>query len=332
MGIENMAEGGSQKSEVDKHESAVGTSQDPYIKLSVEIGGLKLKNPVMTASGTFGYGEEYSEFVDLNRLGAIVVKGLSIGPKSGNPTPRIFETASGMLNAIGLQNIGVKAFIADKLPFLRQFSTPVIANFFGDSVEEFVGAAEELSGADGIHGLEMNISCPNKQAGWCIFGTDPKIMSEVVTSVRKNTKLPLIVKLSPNVTNIGAMARIAEDAGADAVSLINTITGMAIDIRRRRPVLANVTGGLSGPAVKPVAVRMVWETCKAVKIPVIGLGGIMNASDALEFLIAGATGVAVGTANFVNPLATVQVIEGIEMFLREEGVSDINDLIGSMKL
>ncbi len=305
---------------------------DPRPNLSVEIAGLKLKNPVMTASGTFGYGEEYSEFVDLDRLGAIVVKGLSIAPKNGNPTPRIVETPSGMLNAIGLQNIGVKAFVNEKLPFLRQFNTPVIANFFGDSIDEFIGAAEELSNADGVHGLEMNISCPNKQAGWCIFGTDPRIMSEVVSAVRERTPLPLVVKLSPNVTDIGAMARVAEDAGADAVSLINTITGMAIDIRRRRPVLANGTGGLSGPAVKPVAVRMVWEVRKAVKIPIIGLGGIMNSSDALEFMIAGATGVAVGTANFVNPLATVEIIEGIQRFLVDEGIPDINEIIGSLKL
>ena len=304
--------------------------RDMHAKLSVEIAGLKLKNPVMTASGTFGYGEEYSEFIDLNKLGAIVVKGLSITPKQGNPVPRIVETPSGMLNAIGLQNIGVAAFIKDKLPFLRQFDTPVIANFFGDSVEEFVRAAEELSDVEGVQGLEMNISCPNKQAGWCIFGTDPRTMSDVVTAVRKTTHLPLIVKLSPNVTDIAAMAKVAEDAGADAVSLINTLTGMVIDIRRRRPVLANRIGGLSGPAVRPVAVRMVWETCKAVKIPVVGLGGIMNASDALEFLIAGARAVAVGTANFVNPLATVQIVEGLGKFLDEEGISDINEIIGSL--
>jgi dihydroorotate dehydrogenase (NAD+) catalytic subunit len=300
--------------------------------LSVEIAGLKLRNPVMTASGTFGYGEEYAEFVDLNRLGAVVVKGLSIVPKPGNPAPRIVETPSGMLNAIGLQNIGVPAFIKEKLPFLRQFNTPIIVNFFGDSVDEFVRAAGELSNADGVHGLEMNISCPNKQSGWCIFGTDPRIMSEVVSAVRKRTNLPLIVKLSPNVTDIGAMAKVAEDNGADAVSLINTITGMAIDIRRRRPVLANATGGLSGPAVKPVAVRMVWEVSKAVKIPIIGLGGIMNANDALEFLIAGAKAIAVGTANFVNPRVTIQIIEGLERFLDEEGISDINDLLGTLKV
>ncbi|MBI5212792.1 MAG: dihydroorotate dehydrogenase, partial [Nitrospirae bacterium] len=229
------------------------------INLEVDIAGLKLKNPVMTASGTFGYGEEYSEFMDLNRLGAIVVKGLSATPRQGNPTPRIVETPAGMLNAIGLQNIGVKAFIKEKLPFLKRFNIPVIANFFGDSIDEYVQAAVELSGADGVHALEMNISCPNKQAGWIVFGTDTKTMEQVVTAVRKETKLPLIVKLSPNVTDIGLMARVAENSGADAVSLINTITGMVVDVRRRRPVLANNTGGLSGPAVRPIAVRMVWE-------------------------------------------------------------------------
>ncbi len=300
--------------------------------LSVDIAGLKFKNPVMTASGTFGYGEEYSEFFDLNKLGAIVVKGLSAMPKQGNPTPRVVETPAGMLNAIGLQNIGVDAFIKEKLPFLRQFNTPVIANFFGDSVDEYVEAVEKLSSADGIHAIEMNISCPNKQAGWIIFGTDPKTMEHVVTAVRKTTKLPLIVKLSPNVTDIGFMAKVAENAGADAVSLINTITGMAVDIKKRRPILANNIGGLSGPAIKPVAVRMVWEVCKAVNIPVIGIGGIMNANDALEFLIAGARAVAVGTANFINPAVIVEIIEGLETFLKEEEFSDINQIIRSLKI
>lgn len=299
-------------------------------KLSVNIASLELKNPVMTASGTFGYGEEYAGFVDLNKLGAIVVKGLSITPKEGNPTPRIVETPAGMLNAIGLQNIGVKAFVRDKLPFLRQFDTPVIANFFGDSVEEYIRAAEELSGADGIQALEMNISCPNKQAGWIVFGTDPGAMEQVVTAVRKATGLPLIIKLSPNVTDIGCMARIAENSGADAISVMNTITGMVIDVKKRRPVLANNTGGLSGPAIRPVAVRMVWETRKAVKIPIIGMGGIMTASDALEFLIAGAKAVAVGTANFTNPAATMEIVQGLESFMIEEGIGDINDLIGSL--
>ena len=298
--------------------------------LSVEIGKLKLKNPVMTASGTFGYGEEYSEFMDLNRLGAVVVKGLSLLPKEGNPPPRIAETAGGMLNAIGLQNIGIERFIQEKLPFLKQFDTPVIVNFFGDSVEEYVKAAERLSASGGIHGLEMNISCPNKQAGWCIFGTDPKVTFEVVSAVRKSTDLILIVKLSPNVTDIGVMARAAEDAGADAVSLINSITGMAIDIETRRPKLANITGGLSGPAVKPVALRMVWEVYRAVKVPIIGMGGIMNGRDSIEFILAGATAVAVGTAHFINPVTSVQVIEGMEDFMREKGVSHIKNLIGGL--
>jgi dihydroorotate dehydrogenase (NAD+) catalytic subunit len=298
--------------------------------LSVEIGKLKLKNPVMTASGTFGYGEEYSEFMDLNKLGAVVVKGLSLQPKEGNPPPRIVETAGGMLNAIGLQNIGIERFIQEKLSFLKQFNTPVIVNFFGDSVEEYAKAAERLSTSEGIHGLEMNISCPNKQAGWCIFGTDPKVTFKVVSAVRKSTDLTLIVKLSPNVTDIGVMARAAEDGGADAVSLINTITGMAIDIETRRPRLANITGGLSGPAVKPVALRMVWEVYRAVKVPIIGMGGIMNGSDSIEFILAGATAVAVGTAHFINPVASVQVVEGMENFMREKGVTHIKDLIGGL--
>ena len=301
------------------------------MNLSVNIGGLRLKNPVMTASGTFGYGEEYSEFIDLNRLGAVVVKGLSLHPKEGNPPPRIIETPAGMLNAIGLQNIGIERFITEKIPFLKQYNTPVIVNFFGDSIDEYREAAERLSSVDGIHALEMNISCPNKQSGWSIFGTDPTVTSGVVSAVRKVTKLPLIVKLSPNVTDIKLMARVAADAGADALSLINTITGMAIDIRTRRPKLANITGGLSGPAVKPVAIRMVWEVYNTVKIPVIGIGGIMNATDAIEFMLAGAAAIAVGTANFVNPIATIDIIDGIEGFMRGNGISDIKELTGGLK-
>ncbi len=300
------------------------------MNLEVNIGGLKLKNPVMTASGTFGYGEEYAEFVDLNRLGAVVVKGLSLKPKEGNPPPRLVETASGMLNAIGLQNIGIERFIGEKLPFLRRFDTAVIVNFFGDSVDEYAEAAERLSATEGIHGLEMNISCPNKQAGWCIFGTDPKVTMRVVGAVRKKTALPLIVKLSPNVTDISLMARVAMEAGADAVSLINTITGMAIDIKTRRPRLANITGGLSGPAVKPIAVRMVYEVYRSLKIPIIGMGGIMNAGDAIEFLIAGASAVAVGTANFVNPRATTEIIDGIIDYMEKEGIGDIGSITGTV--
>lgn len=300
------------------------------MNLAVTIGKLKLRNPVMTASGTFGYGEEYSEFIDLNRLGAVVVKGLSLKPKEGNPPQRIVETPAGMLNAIGLQNIGVDAFLREKLPFLRKFNTSVIVNFFGDSIEEYVETARRLSSAEGIHGLEMNISCPNKEAGWCIFGTDPRVTYNVVSSVRKATALPLIVKLSPNVTDIALMAKRAEDAGADAVSLINTLTGMAIDIYSRRPKLGNITGGLSGPAIKPIALRMVWEVWKAVNIPIIGMGGVMNAADAIEFLLAGASAVAVGTANFINPAATIGIIEGIEAFMMKNEMTDVKELIGGL--
>lgn len=298
--------------------------------LSVNIGRLKLKNPVITASGTFGYGDEFAEYFDIARLGAVVVKGLSLKPKQGNPPPRIVETSSGMLNAIGLQNIGIEKFVDEKLPFLKQHDTSVIVNFFGDSIGEYVEAAERLSSLEGIHALEMNISCPNKEAGWSVFGTDPKVTSDVVSAVRKATALPLVVKLSPNVTDIAYMAKVAEDAGADAVSLINTITGMAIDIKTRSPKLANITGGLSGPAVKPVAVRMVWECYNAVKIPIIGMGGIVSAEDAIEFLIAGACAVAVGTGNFVTPRATMNVLEGLEQFMSDNGIKSVRDLTGSL--
>ncbi len=304
---------------------------DNALNLSVEIAGLRLKNPVMTASGTFGYGEEYAEFFDLSRLGALVVKGLSLRPKRGNPTPRIAETASGMLNAIGLQNIGVEEFIGKKLPLLRSFDTVIIANFFGDTFEEFIDTAEALDRAEGVHALELNISCPNKQQGWVSFGSDPGLMRELLGAIRAVVKKPLIVKLSPNTADIKQAAVLAQECGADALSLINTLTGMAIDIRRRVPLLANNTGGLSGPAIKPVAVRMVWEASNVVSIPVIGMGGIMNSSDALEFLIAGARAIAVGTANFVNPLSTVQIIEGLERFMSEEGIGDIQDIIGSLR-
>ncbi len=299
------------------------------IDISVRIGDLELKNPVMTASGTFGYGEEYAEFLDLSRLGAIVVKGLSLNPKEGNPPPRIVETASGMLNAIGLQNIGIERFIREKVPFLKTYDTKIIVNFFGDSVNEYVAAAERLSSVHGIHALEMNVSCPNKQAGWSIFGTDPLVMSQVVGAVRKASGLPLIVKLSPNVTDIAHMAKVAADAGADALSVINTLTGMAIDIRTRRPKLANRTGGLSGPAIKPVAVRMVYDVYKAVKIPIIGVGGIMNTEDALEFILAGASAVAVGTANFIRPTVSVEIIDGIAAFLAQEHISSFHSLRGT---
>jgi dihydroorotate dehydrogenase (NAD+) catalytic subunit len=285
----------------------------------------------MAASGTFGYGAEYSEFVNLNNIGAVVVKGLSLKPMAGNPPPRIYETPCGMLNSIGLQNIGVEVFIKEKLSYLKQFDTKIIVNFFGDSIKEYVKTAERLSSVNGIHALEMNISCPNKQAGWSIFGTDPKVTFKVVSAVRKITDLTLIVKLSPNVTDIGLMAKAAEDAGADAVSLINTLTGMAINAKTRQPRLANIIGGLSGPAIKPIALRMVWECHKAVRIPIIGIGGIISAEDAIEFMLAGASAVAVGTANFVNPKAAQDIIDDMKLFMIEQRVRDVKEFIGKLK-
>lgn len=298
--------------------------------LSVEFAGLRLKNPVMPASGTFGYGEEYSPYMDLNRLGAIVTKGLSLRPKAGNPTPRIAETKGGMLNAIGLQNVGMDAFAEQKLPFLKEVQTPVIVNFFGNSLEEYGMAAQRLSQIDGIAAVELNISCPNVKQGGIVFGTDPGAAAEVVGLVRRHLNVPLIVKLTPNVTDITVIARAVEEAGADAISCINTLTGLAVDIRRRTPRLANGTGGLSGPVLRPLAVRMVYQVVQAVSLPVIGVGGIMTAEDALEFLIAGAQAVQVGTANFVDPAAMITIIDGLQQFCQEEGVSHITDLIGSL--
>ncbi|MBF0487316.1 MAG: dihydroorotate dehydrogenase [Nitrospirae bacterium] len=300
------------------------------MNLSVNIGGLELKNPVVTASGTFGYGVEYAEFLDLNLIGAITVKGLSLRPAKGNPPGRVWETPCGMLNAIGLQNIGIDAFIKDKLPELRKYDTKIIANFFGDTIEEYVEAAAALSAADGVHALEMNISCPNKQAGWIAFGTDPALTEKVVTAARRATKLPLIVKLSPNVTSIADMARAAVNGGADALSVINTITGMAIDIETRRPRLSNIVGGLSGPAIRPIAVRMVFQAAKAVTVPIIGMGGIMTGGDAIEFILAGASAVAIGTANFVNPAASVEVLDSIKDYIVRNRIDDINTLVGGI--
>ena len=299
--------------------------------LTVDIGGLKLKNPVMTASGTFGYGEEYAPYLDLNQIGAIVVKGLSLEPRMGNPPPRIMETPCGMLNAVGLQNIGVQAFIATKLPFLRQFETPVIVNIYAESVDEFPLLAQKLSEAQGVHALEVNISCPNVKKGGIAFGTDPEMAAEVTRRVKDATDLPVIVKLTPNVTDIAIIAQSVEAAGADAVSLINTITGMSVDVDKRMPHLWNVTGGLSGPAIKPVALRMVWQVVNRVSIPVIGLGGIMTAEDALEYLIVGARAVQVGTANFVNPRTIPDIVEGIEKYLRKHQMTHIHELIGSLR-
>ncbi|HEX9019962.1 MAG TPA: dihydroorotate dehydrogenase [Nitrospirota bacterium] len=298
--------------------------------LSVDFAGIRLKNPVLTASGTFGYGEEYSEFIDLNRLGGVIVKGVSLKPIKGNPPPRIWETPSGMLNAIGLENPGVDVFLSEKLSYLRKFDTAVIVNVFGYSTEDYVGVVERLDDAPGIAGLEVNISCPNVKAGGIVFGSNLKAAFELLSALRKATRLPLIAKLSPNVTDITEFARAAEDAGCDGLSLINTLLGMAIDVRCRRPRLANCTGGLSGPAIRPVAVRMVWQAARAVKIPIIGMGGIVTGEDALEFILAGASAVAVGTANFVNPRATLDVLDDMERFLQDQEVSDIKTLIGKV--
>jgi dihydroorotate dehydrogenase (NAD+) catalytic subunit len=300
------------------------------VDLTVQIGHLKLKNPVMTASGTFGYGEEYAEFVDLNMLGAVVAKGISLKPMEGNPSPRICETPCGMLNAIGLQNVGLKKFLKEKLPYLRKFDTRVIVNVFGNTINEYVKLSKALDNA-GVDAIELNVSCPNVKKGGMIFGTDKKALAGLIAKVRQSVhKAILITKLSPNVSNIQEFSRIAEDTGSDALSLINTIPAIAIDIETRKPKLANITGGLSGPAIKPIAVRMVWEASKAVKIPVIGIGGIINAEDAIEFILAGATAIEVGTANFVNPKATTEIIEGIEAYLQRKGILDVKDIIGGM--
>lgn len=299
--------------------------------MSVTVAGIKLRNPVMTASGTFGYAEEFAEYVDLEKIGAFVTKGLSLKPKAGNPTPRIVETPGGMLNAIGLQNVGIDAFIAKKVPFLRTVNTPAIVNFFGNTIDEYVEMAARLNEIPEIAGLEINISCPNVKQGGIVFGTDPQCASDVVSACRKATSKTLIVKLSPNVTDVTVMAQACADAGADALSLINTLTGMAIDLNRRKPVLANITGGLSGPAIKPVALRMVWQVSKCVKLPIIGIGGIMNATDALEFILAGATAVQVGTASFVNPSAAQDIAADMEKWLVEQGVLDVKELIGALE-
>jgi len=299
------------------------------LDLTVDIGGIKLKNPVMTASGTFGYAEEFKNLIDLNKLGAIIAKGLSLEPSYGNPPPRIVETPCGMLNAIGLENIGFEAFVKKKIPFLKTLDTPVFTNIYGQRVDEYAKLASRIDTVEEIAGIEINISCPNVKAGGIAFGVNPDLAFNVVQSVRKETSKPLMVKLSPNVTDVTVIAEAVEQAGADSVSLINTITGMAIDIDSRRSRLANITGGLSGPAIKPVALRMVWQVAQKIKIPVIGIGGIMTAEDAIEFLIAGASAVQVGTANFVNPASSIEIIGGIETFLLKKGVESIKDIIGT---
>lgn len=297
----------------------------------VNLAGVELKNPVMVASGTFGSGAEYSEFVDLNRLGAVVTKGVASVPWPGNPAPRIAETASGMLNAIGLQNPGIDLFSKRDLPFLEKFDTKVIVNVCGHSTEEYLDVVERLADEPRVDMLEINISCPNVKEGGIAFGQDPKAVEAITKAVKAKAKQPIIMKLSPNVTDITVMAKAAEAGGADCLSLINTLTGMKIDIERQTFAIANKTGGLSGPAVKPVAVRMVYQVANAVKIPIIGMGGICTAEDAMEFILAGATAVSIGTANFTNPYTTVEVIDGIEAYMRRHAVEDINELIGLVK-
>ena len=300
------------------------------MKTSVNLAGIELKNPVMTASGTFGSGMEYSEFVDLNCLGAVVTKGVANVPWPGNPTPRVAEVYGGMLNAIGLQNPGIDVFLERDLPFLQQYDTKVIVNVCGKTVEDYLEVVERFADAP-VDMLEINVSCPNVKEGAIAFGQKADCLYDITSAIKKKAAQPVIMMLSPNVTDITEMARAAEAAGADAISLINTLTGMKIDIHRRSFLLANKTGGMSGPAVKPVAVRMVWQCAQAVKIPIIGMGGIMNAEDALEFIMAGATAVAVGCANFINPYATQEIVSGIETFMEKEGVSDIAELIGCVR-
>lgn len=297
----------------------------------VTIAGVEFKNPVMTASGTFGSGMEYSDFVDLNKLGAVVTKGVANVPWPGNPTPRVAETYGGMLNAIGLQNPGIDVFIERDLAFLKNYDTKVIVNVCGKSVEDYIEVVEKLGDQDNVAMLEINVSCPNVKEGAIAFGQKADALMHITSEIKKKAKQPVIMKLSPNVTDITEMAKAAEAAGADAISLINTITGMKININRRKFALANKTGGLSGPAIKPVAVRMVYQAANAVKIPIIGMGGIASAEDALEFIMAGATAVSVGAMNFVNPYTTVETIEGIEAFMKKNQVEDINSLIGCVK-
>ena len=298
--------------------------------LRVNICGVELKNPITTASGTFGFGHEYGEFFDLSELGGVGVKGLTPTERLGNPAPRIAETPMGILNCVGLQNPGIDRFIEEQIPFLRQYDTKIIANVSGNTVEEYCGMIEKISDAD-VDLIEMNISCPNVKCGGMAFGTQPKMVEEVVSAAKKYAKKPLIVKLSPNVTDITEIARAAVASGADALSLINTLLGMAVDARTRRPKLARVVGGYSGPAVKPVALRMVYQTAQAVQVPIIGMGGIMNGEDALEFILAGASAVAIGTANFHNPYATVEAVEGIRSYMERYGIDDINQLIGAVR-
>lgn len=297
---------------------------------NITMAGISFKNPITTASGTFGSGMEYSDYVDLSKLGAVTSKGVASIPWPGNPTPRVAETYGGMLNAIGLQNPGVDVFIERDIPFLRKYNTRIIVNVVGKTIEDYCDVVERLANCD-VDMLEINISCPNVKEGGIAFGQNPRCVEEITSEIKKRAKQPVIMKLSPNVTDITETARAAEAGGADALSLINTLTGMKIDIDKRRFLLANKTGGLSGPAIKPIAIRMVYQVANAVKLPIIGMGGIMNAEDALEFIMAGASMVAVGTANFINPGVTMEIVEGIELYMKKHGIDDIKELIGCVK-
>jgi dihydroorotate dehydrogenase (NAD+) catalytic subunit len=301
------------------------------VSLAVEVAGLRLKNPLIAASGTFGYGVEYEGILDLSLLGGLVSKGLYLEPRDGCPTPRIAETPAGLLNAIGLQGVGVRAFVADVLPRLARHDTVILVNVCGDTVEEYAEVSRILDGAPGVAGLEVNISCPNVKKGGMAFGSDPRMTHEVVAAVRRATRLPVIPKLSPNVTDITVFARAAEEAGADALSCINTLLGLAIDVESRRPKLAFGTGGLSGPAIRPIAVRMTWQAARAVRIPILGIGGITSATDALEFLIAGARAVQIGTANFVDPGVYERILAGIEDYMRRHGCADLSAVTGTLQ-
>ena len=300
--------------------------------LAVDIGGLQLKTPVLVASGTFGYGEEYRNLMSYSHLGAIITKGISLRPQPGNPPPRLAETTCGMLNAIGLQNIGVKALVEEKMPHLKKYGIPIIANIYGTTLKDYGEVAKRLDGVSGIAALEINVSCPNIKKGGISFGTDPREVFKVVRKVKESSSLPIMVKLSPNVTDITVIARSAEEAGADSLSLINTLIGMAVNVETRAPLLGNITGGLSGPAIKPVALRMVWEVYKTVNIPVVGIGGICTARDALEFFITGASAVQIGTAQFVNPTVTSEVVTGLENYLKDHSLSSIKEIVGTLEV
>lgn len=302
------------------------------VDLSVQIGPLKLKNPVMVASGTASYGEEISRVYPLNRLGALVTKSITLKPRQGNPPHRVVETSSGMLNSIGLQNVGVEEFCEKKLPFLRKAKAAVIVNIAAKRIEDYASLAARLSQEEGIAGFELNVSCPNVKEGGLEFGTNAKCIAEIVRGVRRETRLPILTKLSPNVTDIVSMARAAMDGGSDAVSLVNTFLAMAVDTRRKMPVLATVTGGLSGPAIKPIALRMIWQVYSALKCPIVGIGGIMNAQDALEFMMVGALAVQVGTASYVNPKAPLEIIEGLTSFAEKEKLRRLEGLVGSLNV